>query len=107
MVHAEMEVVVVVVVVVGGVCVCVSHSVSSSFSFIVYFKHYLQGAIPLTSGGWPPKRPVVRAVNVAAPLTRATEGNGTRHTCVSVPLLLLIPSLVYSTQAVSLPNYCT
>ena len=27
---------------------------------------HVQGAIPLTSGGWPPKRPLVRAVNVPA-----------------------------------------
>ena len=51
-------------------------------------KYNLQGAIPLTSGGWPPKS-TGEGVNVPAVLIRVTEGNGTRHTCVSVPFLLL------------------
>ena len=68
-----------------SVCVCVPTPVSKELVDTCAE----QGAIPLTSGGWPPKRPLVRAANVPADLIRATGGHGTRRTCVSVPFLLL------------------
>ena len=68
-----------------SLCVCVALRIQE----FIYFFTYNQGAIPLTIGGWLPKRPMVRAVDVPAVLIRVTEVNGTRHTCVSVPFLLL------------------
>ena len=45
------------------VCVCARARRHTPYPRIKSLRYNLQGAIPLTSGGWPPKRPLVRAVN--------------------------------------------
>ena len=63
--------------------VCVSHSVSRSLIF------KLQSAVGYPSHQWWMATEEARAANVPGDLIRATDGNGTRHACVSAPFLLL------------------